>query len=116
MATLFSVHRGLFVWNPTLLLGLLGLWLLRRRDPCLLKVLLVGFAIQLYVVSSWWAWDQGKSFGGRMFIVCTPIFALGLALTLERLRERRYWRAGLAAAAILVALNALAMALYVLSW
>ena len=116
LATLFSAHRGLFVWNPMLLGGLLGLWLLRRRDPHLLIVLLVGFTLQLYVVSSWWAWDQGKSFGGRMFIVCTPIFALGLALLIGRLRERRSLRAGLIVAAILVALNAAAMALYVLAW
>jgi len=115
-ATMFSAHRGLFVWNPMLLFGLVGLWLLRRRDPRLLIVLLLGFAIQWYLISSWWAWDQGKSFGGRMFIVCTPIFALGLALTVGFLGEHRRLRVGLAIAAILVACNAIAITLYVLAW
>ena len=68
-----------------------------------MSVTFLGFLIQWYVVSSWWAWDQGKSFGGRMFIVCTPIFALGLALLLTRLRDTGRLRVGLAAACLLVA-------------
>jgi hypothetical protein len=112
----FSTHRGLFVWHPVLLLSLLGLARLRGRDPRLMSVMFLGFLIQWYVVSSWWAWDQGKSFGGRMFIVCTPIFALGLALLLTRLRDASHLRVGLAAACLLVAANGALMIAYVLSW
>jgi len=87
-AVLFSAYRGLFTWHPVYLLSVIGLVLLYRRDKILSVVGLSGFVIQWYVVGSWHSWYQGDAFGGRMFIVCLPLFALGLAYLIERLEER----------------------------
>lgn len=116
LSVLFSFHRGLFVWHPIYLLGLLGLGWIFRRDRRTAVVFLLGFAIQWYLIASWWAWDQGKSFGGRMFIVCTPMIVLGLAAALQKARERGWFSAALTGGAALVAANAMFIVLYYLSW
>ena len=51
----------------------------------------LGFAMQCYIISSWHGWVQGDAFGGRMFIVCTPIFAMGLAHLIEWTHRRWGW-------------------------
>lgn len=96
LEVLFSTRHGLFLWHPVLLFALVGLALLCRRDGAMGALLLMGFAGQSYVIASWSAWWQGDAFGGRMFMASLPIFALGLAAFLERVRSRR----GLAEAAL----------------
>lgn len=88
---LFSLHHGLFLWHPVYLLGILGLLALVQRDRALALCLLAGFALQVYIIGAWWAWHQGDSFGGRMFISIIPLITLGLVGLLERLfAPRRY--------------------------
>lgn len=117
LEVLFSTRHGLFLWHPVLLLAVAGLALLARRDAATGALLLAGFASQTYVIASWSAWWQGDSFGGRMFMATLPIFAIGLAAFLQRVRSRP----GLAAAvlgiiAVLVVWNALFMAQYRLGY
>ncbi|MBN1867762.1 hypothetical protein JW916_10760 [Candidatus Sumerlaeota bacterium] len=88
---LFSGYRGLFVWHPTVLLAVVGLLFLARRDARSSAALLVAFAGQVYVVAAWHCWWQGASVGGRMFSNCTLIFALGLASLWTPLRGRALW-------------------------
>ena len=80
--TLFSSSHGLFVWYPIFLLALLGLLLAYRRDPMFAGAAFLGFAMQWYIISSWYGLDA------RMFIVCTPIFTMGLAFLIEWLYRR----------------------------
>lgn len=114
---LFSTRHGLFLWHPVLLLGLAGLALLARQNRAMGGLLLAGFAAQTYVIAAWSAWWQGDAFGGRMFMATLPIFAIGLAAFLERVRSRPGpATASLAAIAILVVWNALFMAQYRLGY
>ncbi|MGK7942786.1 MAG: hypothetical protein AB4062_22030 [Crocosphaera sp.] len=76
---LFSGFHGLFSWHPLLFLGIVGLVLISRRYPSRIVILLSAFALQVYLIASWWCWWQGASFGGRMFANCSFIFVLGLA-------------------------------------
>ncbi len=88
---LFSAYRGLFIWHPVFLLSVIGLIFAYRRNRSVSLACLIGFLIQWYVISSWSNWQQGDAFGGRMFIVCTPIFALGLAHLIEWTVRRWSW-------------------------
>lgn len=117
LPVLFSAHRGLLTWHPVFLLGLAGLWLLatREREPGVRRLAALGFAgftMQWLVVSSWHQWDQGDAFGGRMFIVCTPIFALGTAALLDVAARRWPWRRIVVGGMLLVALNLLLLVNY----
>jgi hypothetical protein len=101
-AVLFSAARGLFTWHPVFLLAVIGLVFACRRHTRAAVVSLLAFGMQWYVISSWHSWVQGEAFGGRMFIVCTPAFALGLAALIEAGIKHGSWQAiGLIGGALL---------------
>ncbi len=82
---LFSRLHGLFSWHPVLLVATLCLpQLWRRHRPLLVRAafVLLGQVYINSVVHDWWA---GGSFGQRRFCVVLVLFAVPLALGLERL-------------------------------
>jgi hypothetical protein len=109
---LFSNYRGLFTWHPVFLLALLGLLFNYRRDRTFAILGFIGFTIQCYLVSSWHCWYQGDAFGGRIFIVCTPIFVLGLAFLIEWIINHWNWSIVYAVGAMLLILNFLLFVKY----
>ncbi len=112
-SVLLSSKSGLFVWHPIFAAAVAGAVPLWRRDRSLAAALVVGVAAQTYVLGSWYDWAQGRSFGGRSFVSCLPLFAAGLAALLDATRHalaarpaaRRALLAG--SAAVLLAANAL---------
>ncbi|MBK8051594.1 MAG: hypothetical protein IPK16_33590 [Anaerolineales bacterium] len=109
---LFSLWHGLFVWHPVYLLGVVGLVPLARRDWSLALACAIGFVLQVYVISAWWVWTQGDSFGGRMFIATLPLLALGLASFFDWLAAKGWQNAGWALAFLLVVWNGLFLIQY----
>jgi hypothetical protein len=75
----FSSEHGLFSWTPILLLAVIGLVLLRKRDRMLSLCCVAAFAIYLYAIGCYEDWAGISSFGNRFFVSLTPIFVLGLA-------------------------------------
>lgn len=76
---LFSPEHGLFAWTPVILVALVGLFFLWRRDWVLTLCLAVAFLLQVYIAGSFLTWESAGSFGQRRFINSTAIFALGFA-------------------------------------
>jgi hypothetical protein len=79
---LFTNERGLFVWTPVALLGLIGLVRLlasRRADRPFLVFLALTAAgtIASYALVSFW--DAGYSFSNRYFTSLFPIVVVGVA-------------------------------------
>jgi hypothetical protein len=89
LRVLFDPAHGLFFWTPVLLLAALGICLLIQRDPRLGISLATGFLLTLYLNGAFLTWTTAGSFGARRFIVCTPIFAIGLAELFDRFGTRR---------------------------
>jgi hypothetical protein len=102
---LFSPERGLFTWHPVFIAALIGLGLIWSRDRRMTVLGFIAVAVQWYVIASWGDWMQGDAFGGRMFIVCTPVFALGLAALIEKVAQRWSWRVVALAGMVLLAWN-----------
>ena len=50
-------------------------------------MILIVFALNWYVNSSWWCWWFGNSFGGRAFLDFSLVFVAGLAFALELGRD-----------------------------
>jgi hypothetical protein len=97
---LFSNRRGLLTWTPVIVLCLAGLVPLIRRNRFIGVSALIFFAVSWYVnaaVADWWA---GEAFGSRRFLSCYPVFVLGAAALLDRLRTATAVNAGIAAAFI----------------
>jgi hypothetical protein len=88
--TLIDPAHGALLWTPIWLPALLGLALLWRRDRRLTLMLAAAFIAQVYLNGAFGpTWHLSGSFGFRRLIEATPIFILGLALLLDRLRLPR---------------------------
>lgn len=103
LAVLFSANHGLFTWTPVLLLAIVGLITLTRRDRRTVVPLVVLLAAGWWInasVADWWA---GEAFGARRFLSLFPLFAAGLAVWMSGGRWRA-WLAGTLVAANLLLL------------
>lgn len=91
-ALLISPWRGLFFYNPVLLLIFPGWLRLRREHPrfaginlCLSLTIALSFA-------SWWSWHGGIGWGPRFLIPALPLLSLALAPLIQTARaQRRLW-------------------------
>ncbi|MGI8857045.1 MAG: ArnT family glycosyltransferase [Thermomicrobiales bacterium] len=89
LRVLFDPAHGLFFWTPILLLAAFGICLLMRRDLRLGIALASGFLMTLYLNGAFQTWTTAGAFGARRFIVCSPLFAVGLAEVFCRFGEQR---------------------------
>ncbi len=88
--TLFDPAHGAFLWTPAWLLGVIGLPLLWRKDRQLAGLLAVVLVSQVYLNGAFGStWHLSGSFGFRRLIEATPIFVLGFAMLLDRVRLPR---------------------------
>jgi hypothetical protein len=86
---LFSYRKGWFVYTPIMFIAVLGgLITLHRQSGFRFFSGLLFFILVTYILSSWWAWWYGGSFGLRAFIDFYPAFALLLALFINSLRAK----------------------------
>lgn len=76
---LFSYRKGLFIYCPVLLLGVAGILAGTIQRKAGFGVLLFMLTIATWMISSWWMWSYGGSYGHRAFIDFYPVFAIGLA-------------------------------------
>jgi hypothetical protein len=88
LQVLFSLRHGFFTWHPIYLVGAVGLWWVVQEDRAYAVLLVLAFVLQVYLVAAWRMWWQADAFGGRMLMSTAPIFALGLAQVIGRLRQR----------------------------
>jgi len=114
LGVLFSTNHGLFIWTPLILVAVLGWLLLWRTDRRLTTLLVLNFALQLYVIGSWSSWSGAAAFGQRFFTNMVPSFALGLTALLNLLQQRVRLRWLAAACALFVVWNGLLIVRYAL--
>lgn len=84
---LFSFRKGLFVYSPILIFGLVGLLTLQQNRFFKISLLVV-LGLFIYAVSCWWHWPFGDSFGHRGFIDVYAIFGIGMAYLFETYRHK----------------------------
>lgn len=80
---LLGYKKGWLVYTPLMSLGLLGLFNLYQQQKPLLGAIVVYTLINWYVVSSWWCWWYGGSFGMRPLIESMVPLSFGLAAFLH---------------------------------
>jgi hypothetical protein len=82
---LFSPARGLLFWSPFLALVAAGWWVLFRKRPSLLWLMLVLPVVQWIVIAGReFDWEAGVSFGPRYLAPVIPLLALPCALGFVR--------------------------------
>lgn len=78
---LFSFKKGLFVYTPILLFALVALFQWgRRKRWFILFTWSFFFVVLTYILSSWWSWYYGGSFGLRTYIDFYALFFLAFAM------------------------------------
>jgi hypothetical protein len=82
---LFSYKKGLFVYTPILFITMFSLvWLTYKRKYYLLFTWLSFFVLLTYILSSWWSWFYGCSYGLRAYIDYYTIFFIPFAIMLDK--------------------------------
>jgi hypothetical protein len=90
ISVLVSERGGVMAWHPLFALAIAGLVLsVYKKDTFWIIgwVGLIGFAAQLYLVSSWSIWWAGASFGNRFFISSLPFLVFGLITLFVRMSK-----------------------------
>jgi hypothetical protein len=114
---LFSSNHGLFSWTPLLMPAVFGLALTWKQNRIVAISSVSVFLAFLYLIASYQNWDGISSFGNRFFVSLTPLFVLGLAMTLKFFSDLFVsQRRGLLTALLLVSLFLLWNIGLVLQW
>jgi hypothetical protein len=85
---LFSFRKGLFLYTPTFLLSLTGLYFLGKSSKFEFYSIIAFLLLIIYVFSSWWMWYYGGSFSSRVFVEYISIFMILLAITFNQLKSK----------------------------
>ncbi|MDQ2771821.1 MAG: hypothetical protein M3Y54_15135 [Bacteroidota bacterium] len=97
---LFSFRKGWLLYSPLMVLPVLGLVVLWRRNRAVGVPVLAYFLANLWVVSAWDIWWYGGSLGQRALVQSYAALALPLAYLLTWLGEQRPGRPALRGVAI----------------
>jgi hypothetical protein len=111
--TLFSSKGGLLLWSPILLFAIVGLILFLRKQ--ILSGILLGITLlsTWYLISAWSSPEGGDSFGNRMMLSFSIVFAIGLMQFLSTFeRQKILYRVILILFGIFVLINAVLAGLY----
>lgn len=86
---LFSFRKGLFIYSPVLLLTILGMIKVYKINKPLFYSLFLFLSFTVYLLSSWWAWSYGISWGLRPMIDYYPLLCVPLTSSFEMLIRSR---------------------------
>ncbi|MGI0092048.1 MAG: hypothetical protein ACREBS_10090 [Nitrososphaerales archaeon] len=89
---LFTPMRGLFFFSPILVLGVFGIWKMRRRTETLREALLflVVFLGIIVPYSAWYSVTGGVSFGPRFLIASIPFLLIPGGFVISEVRDKKY--------------------------
>ncbi len=80
---LFSFRKGWLLYTPMMIFAVLGIFFLKKVAKDLFIFSILYLIINIYILSSWWDWAFGGSFGCRALIQHYAFFALGFAAFLK---------------------------------
>jgi hypothetical protein len=76
---LFSFRKGVFVYTPILVFSVIGMVGLYRSYRSLFYSTFIFMCLIVYVLSSWWAWSYGISWGMRPMIDYYTLLSIPMA-------------------------------------
>lgn len=107
-----STKIGLFYYVPLYSISIIGLILYTKaKKPYALSFLLL-FVAELFLISTWSGWEQGESYGLRMFISLLPMLSFGVAEVIQNLKKFFSYQALMAIAIVFIVQNLLMIFLF----
>jgi len=86
---LFGFRKGWFVYTPLMFFAFCGFTVLYKKHKQLFCGLLLFFILNLYIVSSWWCWWYGGSYGHRALIESMAVMAFPLAAIVNIFSDKK---------------------------
>jgi hypothetical protein len=86
-AVMWGEYRGLWFWNPVLLMAILGFVEMFRKDRAIAIMTLAGCVLVLLQVGAFFMWFGGNAFGPRYLAPALPLFGLATAYGIKRWPE-----------------------------
>ena len=87
---LFSFRKGWLVYTPIMALAMLGLFLSRKKLRGFFIFSILFFAVNVYILSSWWEWSFGGSFGCRALVEAYAFLAFPFAVSIDWIWFNRF--------------------------
>lgn len=84
---LFSFRKGWFLYTPMILLALFGIPFMKGNVKGMRVFLLLFLVVCIYLLSSWWDWAYGGSFGCRAMIQYYAFLLFPLASFFQYMNE-----------------------------
>lgn len=84
---LFSFRKGLFVYSPLILVSILSSLVFWKKNRLAIFSFISFTLLLVYIISSWWNWYYGPSFGQRAVVDFYAVFAIPLAFAIEKRRK-----------------------------
>ncbi len=86
---LFSYKKGLFLYTPMYLVGLLSLIYVGRKSKFELISWCAAFIVITYIFSSWTSWYYGGSFSSRVYVEFLVVFMIPIGLLIQSTSEKK---------------------------
>jgi hypothetical protein len=68
MQFLFSFRKGWLLYTPIMIFSLIGVMISAQKLKSFFPFLVTFLCLNIYILSSWWDWGYGGSFGSRVMI------------------------------------------------
>jgi len=105
---LLSPAKSVFLYSPTVVIALLGLWRLIERDPDGFSPIPACLALHLLLISCFRFWAGEWAWGPRYLVATVPLACIGLPFAWQP-AERRLVKLGLCIAGLAVQLLAISV-------
>lgn len=92
MEALFGYRKGWLLYTPVMIFSLAGLFFLKKNIPQFALSLPLFVMINIYVLSCWWAWWFGGSFGNRGYIDMYALLSLSMSSCFSWLFTGKRWK------------------------
>jgi hypothetical protein len=88
---LLSYKKGWLVYTPLMMFAIVGIFFLPRKIPGLFPSIVIFTLVNIYVLSSWWCWWYGGSFGQRVFVDSYGLLAIPFACFVDFTIKQKRW-------------------------
>lgn len=92
---LFGFRKGLFIYSPMIFLSLAGVIVWWKQSQWAAGGFLIFSLILVFILSSWWNWFYGDSFGMRPMVDFYALFAIPLGMLTNYAIQNRLTKIGL---------------------
>ena len=87
MHVLFSYWNGFFTYSPVMLLPVIGLFFMLKKNCWNSVAILSIFILSTYIFGSWWCWWFGGAFGLRSYVEYLSLLVFPLLYILAKINS-----------------------------